>query len=72
MLLRLLRRQLSIYINTSSAPERCLKLLLRRRKGVCKYFATNGAGEVFIYTYLISLRRRRSLESIYVHLSGAG
>ena len=58
--------------------------LLRCQISVYKHFS--GAGKVFsntseaspaperyfyIYTYLIRLRRRRSLESIYIHLSGA-
>src|SRR6218665_3971126 len=73
-----------VYIHTSPAPGKCLKILLRRRKGECKYFlGFSGAREVYlytspvperyfyIYTYLIHLRRRRSLESIYIHLSPA-
>ena len=74
-----------IYISTSLALEKCVKILLWRRKGVCKYFlGFSGAGEVYlntspapekyfyICTYLIPLRRRRSQESICIHLSGAG
>src|SRR6218665_2858555 len=54
----------TVYINTSSASP--------ARRNVSKYLS--GAGEVFIYiyTYLIPLRHRRSLGSIYIHLSGTG
>src|SRR6218665_1120944 len=45
-----------------------LPRLLRSRRSVFKYFS----GAFYIYTYLIPLRRRRSLGSILKHFSGAG
>ena len=44
-----------VYINTSPAPEKCVKILLRRRNDVYKYFLGfpgAGAGEMFSYIYL--------------------
>src|SRR6218665_3435338 len=35
----------SVYMNTSPAPKKCVKILLRRRKGV-------HAGEVFLYNFI--------------------
>ena len=78
----LLRRQIRVY-KTSPAPEKCVKILLRCQKRVCKYFlGFSGAREVYPNTspapekhfyiyiiYLIPLKHWRSLESIYIHLS---
>src|SRR6218665_4193590 len=76
-----------VYINTSPAPEKCVKILFRRRNRVYKYFlGLSGAGEVFIYTHLSDTspapeKPGRSLglyipfrrrRSIFTHFSGAG